>query len=113
MDTKTLVVGQEVWMRSGVYTQKGKVAEVTEQYVSVELFLGENHVRGFIRFDTNGKTGTGWDGLGYFEYIGEEVGMLQSDPRLPGTEFGPWELTGVEVAGKITTFDKITRTSDI
>lgn len=98
MDTRTLVVGQEVWMRSGVYTQKGKVAEVTEQYVDVEVSRAENAVRGFIRFDANGKTGTGWDGLGYFIYVGEEVGMLQSDPRTPGTEFGPWELTDIEVA---------------
>ena len=94
MYTKTLVVGQDVWMKSGPYTQKGKVAEVTEQYVDVDVFLDKNAVGGFIRFDANGKTGTGWDGLGYFVYIGKEV--LQSDPRLPGTEFGAWELVNNE-----------------
>jgi hypothetical protein len=84
MDIKTLVVGHAVWIRSGPYTQKCKVAEITEQYVAVELPRVENAVRGFIRFDaTTGKTGTGWDGLGYFEYIGEEVGILQSDPVSP------------------------------
>ena len=61
--------------------------------MDVEVLLAKNAVRGFIRFDAvTGKTGTGWDGLGYFEYIGEEVGMLISDPRMPGTDFGPWEL---------------------
>jgi hypothetical protein len=91
--TFPLVVGQAVRMRSGCRTQEGKVAEVTEQYVLVGVICADKtESREFIRFDHNGKTGTGWDGLGSFEYIGKEVGMLQSDPRLPGTEFGPWEL---------------------
>ncbi len=29
MDTKTLVVGQDVYMVSGIYGNKGKVVEVT------------------------------------------------------------------------------------
>ena len=88
------VVGQDVWIRSGPCFQKGKVAEITEKYILVEIPRPKNAVRSFIRFDaTTGKTGTGWDGLGYFEYVGDEVGMLQSDPRLPGTVFGPWKLT--------------------
>ena len=87
------VVGRNVWIRSGPCIKKCKVAEITEQYVLVELPHVENAVKGFIRFDpTTGKTGTGWDGLGYFDYIGENIGMLQSDPRIPGTIFGPWKL---------------------
>jgi hypothetical protein len=130
MDTKTLVVGQEVWMKSGPYAKKGKVVEVffappgtatpprpegyilspTESvefipgwYVEVEFLPPANANekmgthwdvgdvgRFFIRFDANGKTGTGWDGLGFFEpHFGS---TLQSDPRTPGTKFGPWEL---------------------
>jgi hypothetical protein len=92
-------VGQEVWMQSGPYVQKGKVSEMTEKYVLVEVLSTKGGAPGwqnpgyyFIRFDSNGKTGTGWDGLGLFEYIGPEVGMLQSDPRIPSTQFGPWKL---------------------
>jgi hypothetical protein len=114
VNTNTLVVGQEVWMRSGPYTQKGKVVaavssspgtvenggeiSVPKWYVEVEFLP---HFNGgtagkwdaghfFIRFDANGKTGTGWDGLGFFEpHFG---GTLQVDPRTPGTMCGPWEL---------------------
>jgi hypothetical protein len=127
MDTKTLVVGQEVWMKSGPYAKKGKVVEVfsappgtatpprpegyilsptesvefiPEWYVEVEFLPPANaneKIGGiwdtgpfFIRFNAEGKTGTGWDGLGFFEpHCG---GRLQSDPRTPGTKFGPWEL---------------------
>jgi hypothetical protein len=54
MDTKTLVVGQEVWMQSGPYAKKGKLVaavssppgtvenggaiSVPEWYVEVEFF---------------------------------------------------------------------------
>lgn len=46
-----------------------------------------------IRFDANGKTGDGWRGLGYRYHVSAmELGWLQDDPRIPGTEYGPWEL---------------------
>jgi hypothetical protein len=103
MDTKKLVVGQDVWVQVGEdiwkrdepYTEKGKVVEITERYVAVE-FPGDGtwlQSRCLIRFDAvTGKTGTGWDGLGY--YAPGPGGWLQSDPRSPGC----WELTDVEVA---------------
>jgi hypothetical protein len=79
-------VGQEVCMRSGGYTRKGRVAEVTELYVEVEPYpLVENETECLIRFHHNGKAGSGWEGLGLWEYHGG--GWLQSDPRTPD-----WEL---------------------
>jgi len=91
MDTNKLVVGQEVWMQSGPYALKGKVTMFIDQCVMVEVPQPKNAVRGFIKFDANGKTGTGWDGLGYFELIG--CGLEQCDPRPVGTKYGTWELT--------------------
>lgn len=92
MNTQKLVVGQSVWARCGYRTLEGKVvnvepwmaAHMKEQSVAVELILDENHVRRLVVFDPNGKTGTGWDGLGLWEYIGG--GWLQSDPRDPYCE---------------------------
>lgn len=108
MDTKALVVGQDIWMRSGEYAKRGKVVAISVPgakeimasngppmpeggCVEVEFSYADGR-RYFIRFDANGKTGTGWEGFGQWDYIGPEIGPLQSDPRLPGTEFGPWEL---------------------
>jgi hypothetical protein len=68
------------------------VTNITEKYVEVELPVAKDAVKCFIRFDHNGETGAGWDGLGLWEYVGEEIGWLQSDPRTPGTRFGPWKL---------------------
>jgi hypothetical protein len=52
MDTKTLVVGQKVEIRSGVYTRGyGKVVEVTPSGGEVQL-EGE----GILRFDSKGMT---------------------------------------------------------
>jgi hypothetical protein len=52
MNTKTLVVGQKVEIRSGVYTRGyGKVVEVTPSGGEVQL-EGE----GILRFDSNGMT---------------------------------------------------------
>lgn len=109
MDIKTLVVGQEVWLKSGPYTRKGKVVDISflKDYVQgpngarlklpvgvvgVEPLHTENEMRYLILFDANGKTGDAWNGLGFWEYIGDELGWLQSDPRTPGTAYGHWEL---------------------
>lgn len=109
MDIKTLVVGQEVWLKSGPYTRKGKVVDISflqdcRQHqtgprlkppvgvVGVEPLHTENEMRYLILFDANGKTGDAWNGLGSWEYIGDKIGWLQSDPRTPGTAYGPWEL---------------------
>jgi len=111
MDTKTLVVGQEVWLKTGPYTRKGKVVDISflKDYVQgngarlklpvgvagvepVEPLYTENELRCLILFDANGKTGDAWNGLDSWEYIGDEIGWLQSDPRTPGTAYGHWEL---------------------
>jgi hypothetical protein len=50
MDTKTLVVGQEVHLISGIYDYgKGKVVEITPLGVVVQADAG------VLRFDNNGK----------------------------------------------------------
>jgi hypothetical protein len=50
MDARTLVVGQEVYMFSGVYAPlKGKVAMITPEGVDVQTD------RGLFRFDKDGK----------------------------------------------------------
>jgi len=88
MDTKKLVVGQEVWMQSGMYAQKGKVVVVTELCVEVELLLvyGPIGLKHTLRFDTNGHACDSSD-----LYTDNMWGG--PDPRIPGThEFGPWEL---------------------
>ena len=49
MNTKTLVVGQEVYIESGCYGYMGKVVEVSPSSVSVETDGGR------FRFSNNGK----------------------------------------------------------
>ena len=59
VDTKTLVVGQDVYMFSGCYVNMGKVVKVTRSGVIVQLALAEGPIRPegpeLIRFDANGK----------------------------------------------------------
>ena len=72
MDTKTLVVGQDVYMRSGCYGKKGKVVKVTpsgaEVHDGVELF----------QFDIYGK---GCDGHKTYE-----SGPWEIDDEMPVAE---------------------------
>jgi hypothetical protein len=72
MDTKTLVVGQDVYMRSGSYGQKGKVVKVTpagvEVHDGVELF----------QFDIYGQ---GCDGHKTYE-----CGPWEIDDEMPVAE---------------------------
>lgn len=86
MDTKTLVIGQKVWMVSGpCYGRKGILTKVTECCVEVELLrsLGHAGVKNYMRFDTNGKACDSRD-------INNE--NMDFD-GIPGTlEGGPWEL---------------------
>lgn len=100
-------------MQSGPYAKKGTVVETGTQditswgfgprlnqwYVEVEFPHGDGG-RFFIRFDAKGKTGSAYEGLGYWEWIGPEIGKLQSDPRTPGTEYGPWELVETPTENK-------------
>jgi hypothetical protein len=87
----TYSVGQEVWMKSGMYAQRGKVVAVRERCVEVELLRAEGPVglKYLIRFDTNGKACDSSD-----IYEGNMWGG--PDPRIPGThEFGPWHLEAI------------------
>src|SRR5258705_1195217 len=90
VDTKTLVVGQDVYMFSGCYVNKGKVVKVTRSGADVQT---DN---GLVHFDNNGRS-----------YVTE----LPSDydpsahPMSPwrwdgnGTfECGPWELDDIPFA---------------
>ncbi len=73
MDTTKLVVGQEVFVVSGIYYSNGKVVKVTQE--GVEVQLARTHVRaGFdnkpirhtmFRFDGQGKA---LDDFGTAEY---------------------------------------------
>jgi hypothetical protein len=93
MDIKTLVVGQDVRLISGIYGKMGRVVEVTSSGVIVQLALAEGPIRPegpeLIRFDANGKACDSSDVYkGNMEWNG-----------IPGTfECGPWELTNVEAA---------------
>jgi hypothetical protein len=77
MDTTKLVVGQEVYMRSGIYGCNRKVVEVTPLTVSVETGAGR------FRLDNENKE---------CGNNGEEWGR--------GTWTGdlPWEITVIESA---------------
>ena len=77
MNTKTLVVGQKVWMQSGNLFEEATVTAITEKYIQVEP--DPKHA---IWFTPDGKKQ--WQCFGY--------GPDASDPRPIGTEFGPWEL---------------------
>jgi hypothetical protein len=102
MDTATVVVGQKVWMESGMYAQEGKVVKVTLRGAEVELLRAEGPIglKYQIRFDTAGNarnsrgiyegnfncTGSSWrDPVAFF--------IRLFGPVIPGThEYGPWKL---------------------
>jgi hypothetical protein len=88
-------VGQIVWTKSGPYSRKGRVHEITDKYVSIELFHAGSGPRYFVQISPDGKVpDPEWGGpFGHFEYIGPTVGMVQVDPCYPRIEFGPLELT--------------------
>ena len=57
MDTKTLVVGEEVYMFSGCYGCTGEVVEVTPEVVVVRARVQSNTTAlgDLLHFDSNGK----------------------------------------------------------
>jgi hypothetical protein len=57
MDTKTLVVGQEVYMLSGPFGCEGKVIKVSAEGVEVQIKSRGPMITetGLLRFDSNGK----------------------------------------------------------
>ena len=80
-DTKTLVVGQDVFTCDGHYNAWGKVVEVASTAVVVQL----DHPACYsIRFDKNGTACDSSD-LGY-------EGSFWGDSKIPGSEFGPNKL---------------------
>jgi len=99
MDTKKLMVGQKVWMRSGDLRKEAVVTEITERYIQAEQSLFNQGERPWmIRFDKNGKQVL-WDGAwplgikGLNSYIRVQDSWFQDDPRkLCGDGKNPWEL---------------------
>jgi hypothetical protein len=62
--------------------------------MAVEAVLVGDERRHSIRFHYNGKQSPAWvgEGLGVWEYLGDELGWIQESPWPFGTKFGPWEL---------------------
>jgi len=90
VDTKTLVVGQDVYMSSGCYGNKGKVVKLTPRGVDVQTDSE------LLHFDDNGRS-----------YVTELPSSYDSTahPLSPwrwngnGTyECGPWELDDIPFA---------------
>jgi hypothetical protein len=90
MDTKKLVVGQEVELVSGVYGTSGKVVKITPDEVVVETPTYPGWPSKIVHLDKNGRSftpkselpdwytpGCRWDGSGTYEN-------------------GPWELSKVK-----------------
>jgi hypothetical protein len=92
MDTKTLVVGQDVHMHSGIYSRKGKVVKVTRSGVEVQT------TDELLGFDTNGRACT------------SDKGVFAWEPRgVPGTcEGGPWHLDDIPFAEHAVSLEQST-----
>jgi len=100
MDTKTLVVGQEVYLVSGIYGKKGRVVEVTPSGVMVQTEkvvavtpsgMAETTEIELVRFNTNGKETdfSRRDRLGFGPSHDDKfLNMLWE----VAPEFQPWEL---------------------
>jgi hypothetical protein len=108
MDTKKLVVGQEVRMQSGSLLREVTVTDITEEYIEVKpVSLDQDEMPWMIRFQKDGKqfsvkelvkrTGSGhidWKDLGNLGvYDWRCGGWDRLDPRPMAGEAGfPWEL---------------------
>ena len=75
MDTTKLVVGQDVFMESGVYSCEGKVVKVTPLGVEVQTYSMGWPLQ-LLQFDNEGK---GWDGNGTHECGPWRITMLSSE----------------------------------
>jgi hypothetical protein len=108
MDTKTLVVGQDVYINSGCYGNKGKVAKVTPSGVDVQTGVMQNdgtwNAHELLHFDDKGRSYVtelpssydstahplspwGWDGNGTYEC-------------------GPWYIDDMPFAERTALFEK-------
>jgi hypothetical protein len=98
MDIKTLVVGQDVFMRSGQVGNWGKVLEATSEGVIVAS--DPRYGTQTIRFDNNGVAC----------YSGDLCVSLEAwgDTKIPGTsEDHPWQLyLNIKEAGFAKTIDQ-------
>ncbi len=105
MDTKTLVVGQKVWMQSGDQYKEVEVEEITEQYVRVFIAPSGPFTKWLpkpgdpppsrqveIPYSPENENGYSID----FRHDGTQCGVwgwIDAWSPLPlGTEFGPWKL---------------------
>lgn len=95
MDTKTLVVGQDVCLESEIYGLDGKVVKVTPEGVEVQTYgsISRRMPSYLLRFDTNGneldvsrreRLGFGPSPENKFHTV-----LWQSAP-----EFQPWHISG-------------------
>lgn len=82
MDTKTLVVGQDVFMRSGEVGDWGKIVEVTPTGVIVES--DPAYGSELIRFDKNGTACDSRD-------LSNDKGV-RGGSAIPIIGSGPWKL---------------------
>jgi len=106
MDTKTLVVGQKVWMQSGDQLKEAVVEEIAENHLRVFIApsgpfrkwlpkLGDRQPPSRpdpISYSPENENGYSID----FRYDGSQCevwGWIDAwDPRPVCTEFGPWRL---------------------
>jgi hypothetical protein len=111
VDTKTLVVGQDVYMFSGCYGNKGKVVKVTPSGADVQTGVmqdnGTWNAHELLHFDNNGRS-----------YVTELPSSYDSaaHPLSPwgwngnGTyECGPWELDDVPFADRTALLEQKAR----
>jgi len=89
MNTKTLVVGQEVFVVSGIYYSDGKVVKVTRE--GVEVQLARNPLPGVAeaiwRFDTEGEARDECAGTAeYGSYILDTMPFEERKAKLLETE---------------------------
>lgn len=101
MDTKILVVGQEVFMGSGCYGCRGKVVKATPLGVDVQTpeivgGLPSSEAK-LIHFDNNGRS-----------YATESPSSCDPEDKRPWTqdvngtiECGPWYISAYLVNGKM------------
>jgi hypothetical protein len=107
MDTKNLVVGQRIWMRSGDQFREATVVEITEEYIAVKpVSFNQDERPWIIHFQTNGKQFTfhpklrlqtncseSLGNLGIYELYPGWGGWMRFDPHpLCGEKWIPWEL---------------------
>jgi|HubBroStandDraft_1064217.scaffolds.fasta_scaffold145072_2 hypothetical protein len=111
VDTKTLVVGQDVYMFSGCYVNKGKVVEVTPSGAGVQTGVMQNdgawNAHELLHFDNNGRS-----------YVRELPSSFDSaaHPLSPwgwngnGTyECGPWYIDEMPFAERTVLFEEKAR----